>query len=157
MHCPFCKTEDTKVVDSRILKEGFSIRRRRKCDSCKRRFTTYESIEINMPLVIKLDGRREAYNRTKIKTGITKACQKRPVSTEQIERAIDNIEKNILEISDKEVSSKDIGNMVSMYLRNLDPVAYIRFASVYRKFQDVEEFVNDIKHDEINFSSHLKK
>lgn len=156
MRCPFCSAQDTKVVDSRILKEGLSVRRRRKCDSCKRRFTTYETIEINMPMVVKLDGRREAYIRNKIKSGISKACQKRPVSTEQIERVIDNIEKNILEISDKEISSKDIGNMVSMYLRNLDPVAYIRFASVYRKFQDVDEFVNDIKHDELNFSSKSK-
>lgn len=157
MRCPFCNAQDTKVVDSRNLKEGLSVRRRRKCDSCKRRFTTYETIEINMPMVAKLDGRREPYNRSKIKSGISKACQKRPVSIEQIERVIDNIEKNILEISDKEISSKDIGNMVSMYLRNLDPVAYIRFASVYRKFQDVDEFVNDIKHDELNFTSNQSK
>lgn len=152
MKCPFCEKHETKVVDSRLLKEGFSVRRRRKCDGCTKRFTTYENIEIQMPMIVKLDGRREAYLRDKILSGIKKSCQKRPISTEQIERVIENIEKNIREISDKEISSKDLGNLVTMYLRNLDPVAYIRFASVYRKFQDVEEFVNDIKLEETNFT-----
>jgi transcriptional repressor NrdR len=152
MKCPFCQAKDTKVVDSRNLKEGFSIRRRRKCESCERRFTTYETIEISMPAVVKLDGRREPYNPEKIRSGLEKACQKRPISTEQIDRVMENLEKGILEISDKEVGTKDIGNLVMMYLRNLDPVAYIRFASVYRKFQDVDEFVNDIQHEEFNFN-----
>ncbi|MEX0799040.1 MAG: transcriptional regulator NrdR, partial [Bacteriovoracaceae bacterium] len=151
MKCPFCEKNETKVVDSRLLKEGFSVRRRRKCDECKRRFTTYETIEIQMPNVVKLDGRREPYRKDKIREGLDKACQKRPISTDQIDRLAENLEKNILEISDKEVSTKDIGNLVMMYLRNLDPVAYIRFASVYRKFQDVEEFVNELKDDESNF------
>lgn len=104
-----------------------------------------------MPQVVKQDGRREPYERSKVKSGIMKACQKRPVSIEQIERVLDNVEKSLLEISQKEVSSEVIGNKLCMYLRNLDPVAYIRFASVYREFQDVEEFVNDIKHNELNF------
>jgi transcriptional repressor NrdR len=106
-----------------------------------------------MPAVVKLDGRREAYRREKIFLGLEKACQKRPISTDQIERVLDNIEKQILDMASKEISSKEIGNLVMMYLRNLDPVAYIRFASVYRKFQDVEEFMNDIKDDEDNFNS----
>lgn len=153
MRCPFCNESETKVIDSRSMQEGFSIRRRRKCEACNRRFTTYENVEINMPMVFKLDGRREPYQREKIKNGLSKACQKRPISTAQIENLIDNVEKNILEISEKEVASKDIGKIITMYLRNLDPVAYIRFASVYRKFQDVDEFVNDIKHEEEEFGN----
>ena len=153
MRCPFCDSNDTKVVDSRLLKEGFSIRRRRRCDQCTKRFTTYETIEISMPVVVKMDGRREPYRREKIKGGLEKACQKRPISTDQLERLIENLEKNILEINEKEISSLDIGKLIMMYLRNLDPVAYIRFASVYRKFQDVDEFVNNIKDEENNFTT----
>tara|TARA_B100001971_G_scaffold215182_1_gene259202 strand:+ start:145946 stop:146416 length:471 start_codon:yes stop_codon:yes gene_type:complete len=153
MRCPFCDSNDTKVVDSRLLKEGFSIRRRRRCDECTKRFTTYETIEISMPMVVKMDGRREPYKREKIKGGLEKACQKRPISTDQVDRLVENLEKNILEINEKEISSIEIGKLIMMYLRNLDPVAYIRFASVYRKFQDVEEFVNNIKDEETNFNS----
>ncbi len=152
MKCPFCQESETKVVDSRLLKEGFSVRRRRKCEGCEKRFTTYETIEISMPNIVKLDGRRETYRREKIREGIEKACQKRPIPTEQVERILENIEKSIIELSEKEVTTKEIGHIVMMYLRNLDPVAYIRFASVYRKFQDVEEFVNEIKHDEKSFT-----
>lgn len=153
MKCPFCNESETKVIDSRTLNEGFSIRRRRKCEACNRRFTTYENVEISMPMVVKLDGRREPYQREKIESGIKKACQKRPISTQQIENLIENIEKGILDISEKEVASKEIGKLVMHSLRNLDPVAYIRFASVYRKFQDIEEFVHDIQHDEQEFSN----
>lgn len=153
MKCPYCQKAETKVVDSRLLKEGFSVRRRRKCESCDKRFTTYETIEIHMPNIVKLDGRREAYRREKILSGIEKACQKRPIPTGQIDRVIENIEKDILEVSEKEISTKEIGHIVMMYLRNLDPVAYIRFASVYRKFQDIEEFVSEIQHDEENFNT----
>jgi transcriptional repressor NrdR len=156
MRCPYCEHSETKVVDSRLLKEGLSVRRRRKCESCEKRFTTYETIEISMPNIVKLDGRRESYRREKIADGISKSCQKRPISTDQVERIIENIERSIREISEKEVTTKQIGNLVMMYLRNLDPVAYIRFASVYRKFQDVEEFMNDIKHDEESFSSNME-
>ncbi len=148
MKCPFCSAPDTKVLDSRNLDEGNVIRRRRKCESCQKRFTTFETVELSMPMVIKRDGRREAFQKEKIKSGIEKACEKRPISAIQIERIINNIERAILDISDKEVKSKDIGNLVMMYLRHLDPVAYIRFAAVYRKFQDVEEFVNELKQDE---------
>lgn len=153
MKCPFCEKNETKVVDSRLLKEGYSVRRRRKCEGCLRRFTTYETIEIQMPAVVKLDGRREPYRRDKIRGGLEKSCQKRPISTDQVDRMVENLEKNILEISDKEVSTKDIGNLMMMYLRNLDPVAYIRFASVYRKFQDVDEFVNELRDEETNFNT----
>lgn len=151
MKCPYCQADDTKVVDSRLLKEGFSTRRRRKCETCERRFTTYETIEIHMPVIVKLDGRREPYNRDKLLNGIEKACQKRPISIEQIERVVDNIGKNALEISDKEIGSKEVGKLVMQYLRNLDPVAYIRFASVYRKFHDVDEFVHELQHEEEAF------
>ena len=151
MRCPFCGENDTKVVDSRILKEGYSVRRRRKCEACEKRYTTYETIEINMPNIVKLDGRREPFNREKILGGIQKACQKRPISTEQVDRIVENIEKGIRDVSTKEVSTQEIGKIVMMYLRNLDPVAYIRFATVYRKFQDVDEFVLDIQNNEQEF------
>jgi transcriptional repressor NrdR len=150
MKCPYCSAPDTKVLDSRNSDEGCAIRRRRKCESCQKRFTTFETVELSMPMVIKRDGRREQYNREKINSGIQKSCEKRPISAVQIERIINNIEKAILDISDKEIQSKDVGNLVMMYLRHLDPVAYVRFAAVYRKFQDVEEFVNELKHDEYN-------
>lgn|SRR5690606_26493627 len=149
MKCPYCSAPDTKVLDSRILEEGSVIKRRRKCESCQKRFTTFETVELSMPMVIKRDGRRETFDKDKILRGISKSCEKRPISAVQIERIINNIEKAILDISDKEVNSKDIGNLVMMYLRHLDPVAYIRFAAVYRKFQDVDEFVNELKHDEL--------
>lgn len=155
MKCPFCEENETKVVDSRLLKEGFSVRRRRKCEGCSKRFTTYENIEINMPNIVKLDGRREEFRKEKIRGGIEKACQKRPIPTEQVERIIENVEKSIRELSEKEVTTKEIGNIVMMYLRNLDPVAYIRFASVYRKFQDVDEFVNEIRSDEQSFHNQI--
>jgi transcriptional repressor NrdR len=150
MKCPYCSAEDTKVLDSRNSEEGCVIRRRRKCETCQKRFTTFETVELSMPMVIKRDGRREPYNKDKINHGIKKSCEKRPISAVQIERIINNIEKAILDISDKEILSKDVGNLVMMYLRHLDPVAYVRFAAVYRKFQDVEEFVNELKHDENN-------
>lgn len=150
MKCPYCSAPDTKVLDSRNLEEGSTIRRRRKCDTCQKRFTTFETVELSMPMVIKRDGRREPYRQDKIKTGILKACEKREIKTVQIDRIINNVEKSILDVSDKEIQSGDIGNLVMMHLRHLDPVAYIRFAAVYRKFQDVEEFVNELKHDEHN-------
>jgi len=148
MKCPYCSAPDTKVLDSRNLEEGSQIRRRRKCEACQKRFTTFETIELSMTQVIKRDGRREPYIKDKIKRGIEKACEKRPIPAAQKERILSNIEKAILDISDKEIQSIEIGNLVMMYLRHLDPVAYIRFAAVYRKFQDVDEFVNELKHDE---------
>lgn len=148
MNCPFCSALETKVVDSRLLPNGMSVKRRRKCEHCEKRFNTYENIEISMPMVIKSDGRRESYNRAKVLSGVEKACQKRPISTAQIERIIENIEKNILELCDKEVAARSIGERVMNYLRNLDPVAYVRFASVYKQFQDVEEFLKDLTDSE---------
>jgi transcriptional repressor NrdR len=150
MKCPYCSAADTKVLDSRNLEEGSTIRRRRKCDTCQKRFTTFETVELSMPMVMKRDGRREPYRQEKIKVGIEKACEKRNISTAQVDRILHNIERSILDISDKEVQTSEIGNLVMMHLRHLDPVAYIRFAAVYRKFQDVEEFVNELKHDEHN-------
>ncbi len=150
MHCPFCHINDTKVIDSRLLHEGFSVRRRRKClnKSCQKRFTTYEQIEISMPMIVKNDGRREKFSKEKLKGGIIKACQKRPVSTDQIDRVLDNIEKEIFDLSEREVSSKEVGNIMMKYLRNLDPVAYVRFASVYKNFHDVIEFIKDLEKQE---------
>lgn len=147
MKCPFCNATDTKVTDSRMMQEGFSIRRRRKCESCTKRFTTYEKIEISMPQVVKNDGRREAFDRQKILRGVQKSCQKRPISVEQIERIVENIEKKIVELTEKEISSNIIGEFVMNFLRNLDPVAYVRFASVYKTFQDVDEFVKNLEVD----------
>lgn len=149
MNCPFCHTTDTKVADSRLIAESNSIKRRRKCEACGKRFNTFEQFEINMPMVIKSDGRREGYNRQKIYDGITKACQKRPVATEQIENIIEYIQKTILELETKEISTREIGHMVMDNLRLLDPVAYVRFASVYRTFKDIEEFVQDLQMDKI--------
>lgn len=153
MRCPFCDFKDTKVLDSRLLQEGLSVRRRRRCTECDRRFTTYEKIEISMPMVVKNDGRREPYFREKLFSGIEKACQKRPVSTEQLEHILNNIERDIQEKHSKEVLTSEVGKKVMMYLRHLDPVAYVRFASVYSSFQDIEEFVNKLQDQEKKHSN----
>jgi len=150
MFCPFCHAQDTRVLDSRLNPEENTIRRRRRCDQCEKRFTTYETIEFSMPMVVKNDGRRENYQKEKIAEGIKKACQKRPVSTGQIEKIMENIEKNLLDLNEKEVTTKLIGSLVMSHLRFLDPVAYVRFASVYRTFKDIDEFVHDLKQNEIN-------
>lgn len=155
MKCPFCAATDTKVVDSRTFKEGLGIRRRRKCGECDKRFTTHETIELDMPMIVKNDGRREPYFKAKLSSGIEKACQKRPISTEQVDRLIENIEKAILERGGKEITSVKIGELVMTYLRHLDPVAYIRFASVYRNFKDVDEFVSELKDEESKFIHNL--
>lgn len=148
MKCAFCKKHSTKVLDSRVINQGFSVRRRRECENCKRRFTTYEKVELSLPIVVKNDGRREAYNREKIFSGMEKASQKRPVTTQQLERAIETIERDIQEKHHKEVSTKEIGKKVMLHLRNLDAVAYVRFASVYSHFQDIEEFVRKLQDQE---------
>jgi transcriptional repressor NrdR len=147
MRCPFCHKVETKVIDSRNLEGGFSIRRRRRCEDCQRRFTTYEHLEIHMPHIIKRDGRREQYLREKISGGLKKACEKRPIPTLELERTIQEVERQIFELNEKEVSSLKVGELIMKQLRSLDPVAYIRFASVYRKFQDIDEFVSEIKSD----------
>ncbi len=145
MRCPYCKSLKDKVVDSRTAADGTSIRRRRECDVCGRRYTTYEKVEEVPFFVIKKDGARVPFDRDRIRNGVTKACEKRPVSAEQIDALLDDIEARINEMFDKEVASKFIGNMVMDSLQELDQVAYVRFASVYRDFKDVNEFVDELR------------
>lgn len=144
MKCPFCSIPETKVVDSRMNQTADMTRRRRECLECGGRFTTYERIEEVMPNVIKKDGRREPFAREKIFSGIQKSCQKRPVTTQQIESAVSAIEKQIQSYGLKEIPSNSVGEMVMMALHKLDKVAYVRFAAVYREFRDVEEFVANL-------------
>ena len=144
MKCPDCSTPETKVIDSRLNQTADMTRRRRECLECGGRFTTYERIEEIMPNVIKKDGRREAFNREKILSGVTKSCQKRSITTAQMEAAVTNIEKTIQSYGLKEIPSKSIGEMLMAALHKLDKVAYVRFASVYREFRDVEEFLADL-------------
>ncbi len=145
MRCPFCGNEDTKVVDSRPIEDKNAIRRRRVCDNCERRFTTYEKIETIPLIVIKKDKNREQYDQSKIEAGILRACHKRPVSADDINELIDEIEVEIFNREEKELASSVIGEIVMNKLKNLDPVAYVRFASVYRQFKDVSNFVNELK------------
>ena len=145
MKCPFCSALDTKVIDSRLNQIGDITRRRRSCPKCEGRFTTYERVEEVMPVVIKKDGRRENFVREKILDGLQKACQKRPVPSEQIEEVVTLIEKRIQSYGLKEVPTKTIGQMIMLELHKLDKVAYVRFASVYREFRDVEEFVAELQ------------
>ena len=145
MKCPRCGQADNKVVDSRVGKEGDVIRRRRECLSCQRRFTTYERIEEELPLVVKRDGRREPFDRQKVLAGILKACEKRPVSYATIERVVDGLEAGFQASGEKEISSILIGERVMAALLSLDDVAYVRFASVYRQFKDISQFVEEIK------------
>ncbi len=158
MNCPFCKGKDTKVLDSRLNKAGFSIRRRRSCPSCNRRFTTYESVELSMPKVFKKDGRREDFNQSKLVRSLEKACQKLPISPKRIENIIDSVEKSLIELNKDEIRSRVIGNLIMKHLRDLHPVAYIRFASVYKNYEDIEEFFNYLKEDTDNlfFDEHLQ-
>jgi len=145
MKCPQCSFEEDKVVDSRTTKEGEAIRRRRECLKCGHRFTTYEYIERVPMMVVKKDGRREEYSREKLMGGLSKACEKRPVSREQIERVIDDIETALFGKFRNEVKSTEIGNLVVDRLQSLDEVAYVRFASVYRQFKDINQFMNEVK------------
>ena len=145
MKCPYCKHTEDKVIDSRMSGEGLSIRRRRECLGCGKRFTTYEYVEKASMMVIKRDGTRKRFDREKIKDGITKACEKRPVSMDRIDEIVDEIEKEIQKKADMEVKSTDIGNMVMEKLYDLDEVAYVRFASVYRRFKDVSHFMTELK------------
>ena len=145
MKCPFCDELEDKVVDSRMAREGEVIRRRRECLACKRRFTSYERIEESFPIVVKKDGRREPFDRLKIVSGLKKACEKRPISTATIEAVADRIEKRIQEMGETEVSSRTVGEEVIRELHQLDQVAYVRFASVYREFKDIEQFMDELK------------
>lgn len=145
MKCPYCKHLEDMVVDSRSLSDGGIIRRRRECIRCHRRFTTYERVEEVSLKVIKKDGRREDYDRLKLMNGIVRACEKRPISVEQIEKLVQDIEKQIESDSKKEIRSKKIGEFVMKKLHKLDEVAYVRFASVYRQFKDISQFMNEVK------------
>ncbi len=145
MKCPGCSGMENKVIDSRLNKEGTVIRRRRECLSCSDRFTTYEKLERSLPMLIKKDGRREEFDRDKVIEGVRKACQKRPVSVKDIEDLVDRVEQYIQELGDKEVSAVKVGEKVISEIYNLDDVAYVRFASVYRSFKDVNEFMVELK------------
>ncbi len=145
MKCPFCGHLEDKVVDSREGKEGSSIRRRRECLRCRRRFTTYEHIEDVLPVVVKKDGRRELFDRNKILSGLKKACEKRPVGIDALEDAVSRIEKKVQESGEKELPSTMIGEEVMRELHTLDEVAYVRFASVYREFKDVNQFMEELR------------
>jgi transcriptional repressor NrdR len=143
--CPFCDDLEDKVVDSRMAKEGQVIRRRRECLACKRRYTTYERVEESLPMVVKKDGRREPFDRQKILSGLKKACEKRPISVSTIEAVTDRLEKRIQEMGETEIKSGAVGAEVMKELRDLDQVAYVRFASVYQEFKDIDQFMDELK------------
>ena len=145
MKCPFCGEIDNKVIDSRVSKDGSVIRRRRECLLCTRRFTTYEHIEEIPIMIIKKDGRREVFNRGKVRSGIKKACEKRDISMNLIEEHVDEIERDLRETGEKEIPSSAIGEKIMAALHDLDDIAYVRFASVYREFKDVNDFVSELK------------
>ena len=145
MKCPFCGNAENKVIDSRISKDGKAIRRRRECLGCSKRFTTYEFVEDIMPMVVKKDGRREPFDRMKIRNGVMTACEKRPISMESMEKIVEDVEQACQEFQAKEIPSSVIGEKVMNELKALDGVAYVRFASVYRQFRDVGEFMSELK------------
>ncbi|MDG4476403.1 transcriptional regulator NrdR [Thiovibrio frasassiensis] len=145
MKCPYCGHLENRVVDSRLNKEFTITRRRRMCDACSRRFTTYERLEVTMPMLIKKDGRREAWDRHKVVEGLQKACEKRPVSMEQIDEFVDSLERELQDMGEREIPVKLVGERVMDGLRKLDGVAYVRFASVYRQFKDLSEFMAELK------------
>jgi len=145
MKCPFCANGENRVIDSRISKDGSAIRRRRECIACSKRFTTYEFVEEVLPMVVKKDGRREPFDRSKIRTGILKACEKRPISVERIEAVVENVERACQDLQGKEISTTVIGEKIMEELHGLDAVAYVRFASVYREFRDVGDFMEELK------------
>jgi transcriptional repressor NrdR len=144
--CPFCQSLENRVIDSRLAQDGHVIRRRRECEKCERRFTTYERVEEILPMVVKKDGGREVFDRNKIVSGIRKACEKRPVPVAAMEQIVEAIERELHESGEKEVPTSYIGERVMESLRRVDGVAYVRFASVYRSFRDVNEFLDELKH-----------
>ena len=145
MKCPYCGHLENRVVDSRLNKDYTITRRRRMCDSCNRRFTTYERLEVTMPMLVKKDGRRESWDRQKVVDGMMKACEKRPVSIEQIDEFVDTLERELQDMGEREIPVRLIGERVMDGLRQIDGVAYVRFASVYRQFKDLNEFMNELK------------
>ena len=145
MKCPFCGEDDTRVIDSRPADENMSIRRRRQCDKCQKRFTTYEKVEAIPLVVIKKDQTREPYDRTKIEKGVFRSCHKRPISVPQMNHLVDQVEANVFSKEEREIPSSYIGELVMRYLEELDAVAYVRFASIYREFKDVDTFMEELK------------
>lgn len=145
MKCPYCGLLNNRVVDSRLSRSEFAVRRRRECLDCMRRFTTYEKVEELPVMVVKKDGRREEFNRDKILSGIKKACEKRAISVDQIEEVVDSVERDFRDANEKEISSEIVGNKIMDHLHRLDDVAYVRFASVYREFKDVDDFIEELK------------
>ncbi|MBU0674885.1 MAG: transcriptional regulator NrdR [Proteobacteria bacterium] len=145
MKCPYCGHLENRVVDSRLNREFTITRRRRSCDACQRRFTTYERLEVTLPMLVKKDGRRESWDRDKLMAGLKKACEKRPVSMAQIEEFVDTLEIELQDMGEREVPVKLVGERVMDGLRNMDEVAYVRFASVYRQFKDLSEFMDELK------------
>lgn len=144
MKCPYCNNSDTKVIDSRPVEDGLAIRRRRECEKCKKRFTTFEKIENSLLVVVKNDGRRESFDRNKLINGLLKACEKTKITYEDVEKIVERIERGLNNTMEKEIESKMIGALIMDELRNLDQVAYVRFASVYHKFTDVNTFVQEV-------------
>lgn len=153
MHCPFCNTDDTKVIDSRMIREGNQVRRRRECPDCKERFTTYETAELSLPRIIKTDGRRVPFSEEKVRSGMLKALEKRPVSINQVDEALHNIIHKAMTSGEREIVSTKVGEWVMDALRQLDQVAYVRFASVYRDFEDIEAFKREIS----RLTNHAKR
>lgn len=144
MKCPHCGAIDNRVVDSRMSRDGQVIRRRRACNACERRFTTYERVEESVPLVVKKEGRRELYDRAKVLRGLERACEKRSIDLDQLEQLVDDLERGLIESSEREVDSSCIGEQVMARLREIDEVAYVRFASVYKSFKDIDEFMKEL-------------
>lgn len=157
MHCPFCSNPDTRVIDSRLLGDGDQVRRRRECQSCKARFTTYETAELSLPRIIKSDGRRETFNDEKLRSGILKALEKRPVPMERVENAVNLVKRKVRESGEREIDSRRLGELVMDELRGLDQVAYVRFASVYRSFEDVRAFLEEIERLENDLPPDLRE
>ena len=144
MHCPFCQAQDTKVIDSRLVGDGAQIRRRRECELCKARFTTFETADLALPRIIKSDGERQPFNGTKLKAGMLRALEKRPLSSEEVDAVFGNVLTQIRQLGEREIPSRMLGEIVMKSLKSVDQVAYVRFASVYRDFQDIEEFAQEI-------------
>ena len=144
MHCPFCKAEDTRVVDSRMAEDGSQVRRRRECEKCGARFTTFEKAQLQMPQIVKREGTPEPYDENKLRSGLSRALYKRPVSPEQIDQIVDNVERKLRTSSERQVPSRRVGELVMLELRDLDQVAYVRFASIYHQFKDATEFRDEV-------------
>jgi transcriptional repressor NrdR len=145
MHCPFCANDDTRVIDSRVVEDGATVRRRRECEVCGKRYSTYERAELRLPMVVKKDGTRQAFNVEKIRSGLQKALEKRPVSADNLEQAVNNILRSVQELGESEIPAESVGEFVMHQLQGLDGVAYVRFASVYREFKDVDDFLAAVK------------